>query len=340
MDAEAAIGEWQPKDWRLAPRSQAKLLPAEARQLADVLMSAELEVIKQSHDLADRDAVSAQIEYKTSGRRAIWLYSAAAIFGALVLYASTEAPAGSFVATVGTKIRIPLLILQALSLGGAAYYTYLLRENAPFERWMQSRATAELERRRLFEQVIAAPPHPKTNDDEIDISPLQLEYFRRYHLETQLNYFVERIQHHERAARQLVTGGALLALLTTVAVALGGLASDLGQWIAPVALIGVSAPVLVAANANLKLLSQDRRNAIRYRNAAAKLREKQRTITEFRSKARTGEVNDLLSFFTEVCDIISMENSEWLALLKKDDQQPLFSALATSSPQPASKTAG
>jgi hypothetical protein len=187
--------------------------------------------------------------------------------------------------------------------------------------------------------VVSAPPPAKKNPEEIDLLPLQLEYFRRYHLETQLNYFLERAQHHERAARQLVTGGALLALLTTVAVALGGLASDLGQWIAPVALIGVAAPVLVAANANLRLLSQDRRNAARYRNAAVKLRDKQGTITELRAKARAGEVKALREFFTEVCDIISMENSEWLALLKKEDQRPQFSAAAGSSPQPASKPA-
>jgi hypothetical protein len=340
MEAEAAIGEWQSEDWRLAPRSQAKLLPAEARQLTEVLVSAELDVIKQSHDLADSDAVAAQIEYKSAGRRAIWLYSAAAIFGALVLYASTEAAAGSFIATVGAKARIPLLVLQALSLGGAAYYTYLLRENAPFERWMGSRANAELERRRLFEELVAASPLPKKNADEIDLLPLQLEYFRRYHLETQLNYFLERAQHHERAARQFVTGGALLALLTTVAVALGGLASDLGQWIAPVALIGVAVPVLVAANANLKLLSQDRRNAVRYRNAAGKLREKQREITVLRTKARAGEVHDMLNFCTEVCNIISMENSEWLASFKKEDQRPQFSAVTASPPQTSKPAAG
>jgi len=337
MNAETAIGEWQSDDWRLEPRAQAKMLPAAARQLTDVLISSALEAIKQSHDLADRDAVNAQAEYKSSGRRAIYLYSAAAIFGALVLYASTDAAPGSFVAIVGAKVRLPLLVLQALSLGGAVYFTYLLRENAPFDRWMESRATAESERRRLFEEVLAAPAPPKKSDDEIELLPLKLEYFRRYHLETQLNYFLERVDHHETAARRFVTGGALLAFVTTLGVALGGLASDLGQWIAPVALIGVSAPVLAAANANLKLLSQDRRNAIRYRNAAGKLREKQIAIMEVRTKVQGGDVDSLRTFCAEVCDIISLENSEWLALSKKEDQRPQFAALGGSSPQPASK---
>jgi hypothetical protein len=337
MNAEAAVGEWQSEDWRIAPRAQAKMLPAAAQQLTGVLTSSALETIKQSHDLADRDAMKAQGEYKLYGRWAIYLYSAAAIFGALVLYASTQAAPGSVVAAVGTKVRIPLLILQALSLGGAVYFTYLLRENAPFDRWMESRGKAELERRRLFEEVLAASPRPKESAEEIDLAPLQLEYFRRYHLETQLNYFLERAEHHEKAARRFVTGGAFLAFITTVAVALGGLTSDLGEWIAPMALMMVSAPVLAAANANLKLLSQDRRNAIRYRNAAEKLRDKQREITELRAKVQTGDVDSLRNFSTEVCNIISSENSEWVAASKKEDQRPQFSPLGGTSPQPVSK---
>jgi hypothetical protein len=341
MEAEEAVGAWQSDDWKVTPRSQAEKLPAEARQLIDVLMSSELEITKQAYDLADAEAVRAQIEYKSSGRRAIYLYSAAAIFGALVLYASTDASPDSFVALVGTKIRIPLLILQAASLGGAAYYTYLLRENAPFEGWMASRAKAEAERRRLFEQVLAASPTQKQAPEEIDLAPLQLEYFRRYHLETQLNYFLEREAHHGKAARRFVTGGALLALVTTIAVALGGLASDLGEWIAPLALVGVAAPVLAAANNNLKLLSQDRRNAARYHNAADKLREKQKTLAEIRRKVGAGEADALQRFAAEVNDIISLENAEWLKLASKEDQRPQFSPVgappAQLTPAPTSK---
>ena len=131
----------------------------------------------------------------------------------------------------------------------------------------------------------------------------------------------------------------MLAFCTTVAVAMGGLATDLGQWIAPVALLGVSAPVLIAANGNLQLLSQDRRNASRYRNVADKLSDKQLALTELRAKARAGQVDELRKFFSEVCDIISMENSEWLTLLKKEDQQPKFTVVAASPAQRASKPA-
>ena len=57
MEPEAAVGEWQQEDWRLAPRLHVSSLPAEASQLIAVLMSPELEAIKQSHDLADQEAV-------------------------------------------------------------------------------------------------------------------------------------------------------------------------------------------------------------------------------------------------------------------------------------------
>ena len=105
MNAEGAVGEWHPDDWRIAPRVQAKTLPVAARQLTDVLTGSALEAIKQNHDLADRDAVTAQREYKLYGRWAIYLYSAAAIFGALV-GAAMHPLIGAFAPHMGLPIEI------------------------------------------------------------------------------------------------------------------------------------------------------------------------------------------------------------------------------------------
>jgi hypothetical protein len=75
-----------------------------------------------------------------------------------------------------------------------------------------------------------------------------------------------------------------------------------------------------------------RRNAIRYRNAADKLREQQRAITRLRTKVQSGDIDSLRMFFIEVCDIISSENSHWVAPSKKEDQRLQFSPLGGASP--------
>ena len=155
-DAGNAIGSSQAADWLLEPSAHAVRLGPNAGALKRILEGETVRTIMEQYEDADREAGISQVQYKRFGGWEIYLASAAAVFGALVLFLtdigdSSDAALGQSPAI--HIARVSLLISQVLCAGGAVAAKYLLGKGNPFIRWQARRTAAETARIELFETV-------------------------------------------------------------------------------------------------------------------------------------------------------------------------------------------
>ncbi|KPJ90650.1 MAG: hypothetical protein AMJ53_13185 [Gammaproteobacteria bacterium SG8_11] len=321
MDAKTAIGEYEPEDWLLDPQQHAARMAPEAGPLQRILQGAAPKVIIEQYEKADAEAGKYQNDYKRIARLEIYLSSIAAIIGAIVLYLASEATSTSDI------IRQGLLLVQVLCIAGSVAAKYQIHSNNSFINWQQSRTAAETARIELFETVCGLrkdSPKETAQGDELPLLPLQLEYFLRYQLRVQLNYYNQRGEQHKKAARQYVTIGSAITFIATVGASLGGMAADFGDWVSVAALAGLVAPVLLAAQTSLSRLNQDERNAARYAITHRHLQNYEKKADTIREFANADNVDGVHAYIRSVNELISVEHKEWM------EQQMSGTATTTS----------
>lgn len=308
MDAKNAIGEYQPQDWHLDPREHAARMNPEAGPLQRILEGAAPQVIIKQYEEANAKAQKFQTEYKHIGRLEIHLGSTAAILGAIVLYLATKTT------SPWEALRQILLFFQVLCISGTVAAKYQLRNKKSFGHWQQFRTAAETARIELFETVCGLKndsPKEAAGENELALLPLQLEYFLRYQLQVQLNYYRDRGAEHEAAAGKFVSRGTMITFIATVAAALGGMKADFGDWVSVGAIAGLVAPVLLAAQTSLSRLNQDERNATRYGITYRHLQNYEKMIDTIRKAATADDSNTVHSYIRSVNELISIEHKEW-----------------------------
>ncbi|WBQ09867.1 DUF4231 domain-containing protein [Hyphomonadaceae bacterium ML37] len=337
-------------DWRLEPQAHAARLPAEAGALKRILMRSDLQGLMDQFSAADSRAGAAQSRYKRFGRLAIMLNAGAVILGALSLAGADIL--STFGVEPGDITRSVALSVQYGLIAAALISAQLVIRLRPFETWMKARAAAEMCRLELFETVIRLKEPQK--DGELALLPLQLEYFRRYQLGVQLDYYSGRGAQHDRAARGRATRRDMYSLLGALSVApasAGALSFVSDDWrsrigglletadarllsepvIASLLMVsGVIAATLMAAQNALSLLSQDRRNASRYATAFDNLSYLYRTyIDTARQAAVQGDKDAVLEFVGAVHAQISSEHQEWVRI-QEESVRPGFDTIAAA----------
>lgn len=322
--ARFLIGTQAPDDWKLEPHAHGAALPPEAGALKRILARAQVQDLMARYVRADHAAMRAQARYKRLGRLAIIMHAAAAIVGlsatwllANNLSAALPAPIESW----GTQTDVALAVQYVfivIAIGSAQ----LLLMLKPFDKWMKERAAAETARIELFHYVVAQDEPVRSG--ELSLLPLQLEYFRRYQLEVQQNYYGGRGGQHARAAGQLASRrslyGSLLAITGAPAIYFGLRVAPLGAFgaaLAKTALVFIAAavPILLSANRAFSLLSQHDRDASRYQQTHDNLRHlSDHYLEAARAAAQAGDRAGVLSFADAVNDQISSEHREWISL--------------------------
>ena len=317
ITAVEAIGEYQPQDWHLDPRSHAQRMTREAGPLQKLLQGSRVHVILEQYEAANAKAGEYQAEYKRYGRWEIYLGSAAAIIGAVILYLASVDSGEPGLPRTG------LLIAQGICLAGAIAVKYKLSHSALYAQWQQQRTRAETSRIELFETTCGLAEHPlppSVAENELPLLPLQLEYFLRYQLQVQLNYYHKRGRQHAEAARRFVNIGAGITFLTAVAASLAGLSTELGDWVSSAAIVGLVAPILLAAQSSLSRLNQDERNAARYAITHDHLLNLKKESDPVRRAAEAGNQEEVFRFIRSVNDVISVEHTEWKERQASDDE--------------------
>ncbi len=180
-----AIGEASGDDWILEPQNHAKSLPPQARPLRKVLENPVLQSIILIYEKFDAEAKRAQDAYKRQAKGAAIASFLAVVVLPCYFFAPDEAKNAIYFAQAA-------LVLLAVGL-------WIASSKGAFRRWVQSRAWAEDARINLFKTVLKAKEEPGHTPGELPLLPLQVEYFRRYLLDSQRGYFKKRGEYFIRA---------------------------------------------------------------------------------------------------------------------------------------------
>ncbi len=332
MDAVQAIGRDDDEtDWILKPADHAAKLPPEARALADILITERVTGIIEDFDDHDRKAGRHQRRFKGLGLRLVTATVLAVLCGGLYLFirAIDPGPATSMLAWV-------TLFVQAGAVALVAVFTFQLKESTAYEDWMLDRAAAESERINLFKVICyrrpkegaagAALPDWERNESMLPLLALQFEYFRRFQLDVQIRYYNGRARQHRVAAGRYNHLGFVLILITaliavTERVSFGPDSGPISEATAAalLALAGIALPVIYQGQDMLKLISGDRRNALRYRVTGQNLTALARSVEEIRDRI-TDQGEDarpvVQRFIDSVHDQIMTEHRQWQYLPK------------------------
>lgn len=303
--AAQVIGEQEDGDYILSPVAHAELYKDVAPRLSKALTSSGLQTIAEQFERLDREAGSAQASYKSTTNRANVAVLVTAILGALMM--AVEILSAKYAAL---HLSVPMLgIGAAIASALGAMWIYRAREGRLLEEWMSQRAAAETARLEYF-AALAKPPEDAKPDPELFV--LKLEYFRRYQLEMQIQYYTARRRDHRRSAETTARLGGLAVALAALATAVGGIigATD-GSWSA-LGVLGVMGAALGAYAGAREAMNQDRRNAERYGRTLVALERLKARIDDVRKAAAAGNASAVEEYVAAVNDQISLEHRQWL----------------------------
>lgn len=326
MAAIEAVGADQPSDWELRPESHIAALknPAAAAPLVKLLKNMDLVPIVNQYVSANREAVAAQATYKRYARLSA-IGSLLAVVIASVMLLPRVGGIGDEIVTTAAVFQFVLLTLSIIA-------SLWLAWRKPYDVWMRKRADAEIARIQLFRHVTTADGSREANS--LPVLPLQLEYFRRFHLDIQRVYYRERGEQHKRAVRRrLVWRSIALIFVFAAAVPIlwtvqgkDWIPSWVEQWLTLLppegefaqrlflclGLIGGALQGFLAANA---LISYDERNSARYRETRENLDDlAARPLNEAREAAAAGDRSRVYGFYALVDEQVSSEHREWTAI--------------------------
>jgi hypothetical protein len=317
--AITAIGSGANDDWILQPQNHAKTLPAEARLLRQVLEDPELQSIIRAYKKFDEDANRAQRRYKLQAKG-----SAIATFLAIVVL-----PIYFFMPDGAMDVVFVQAALVLVALG-----LWIAGSKDAFRRWVQARAWAEEARVNLFKAVLKATEKSSHAGDELPLLPLQLEYFRRYLLDSQRSYYSRRGEYFIRAKSGSKRWATILLALSALPIlwethgrvqtlfseALARLPSkpDLEDVFLALAILAVGAEVLRSTYAEISL---EYRNAWRYPKTGEKLDAlSKEPLEEARAAALKNDRDAVIDFAESVQQELMAEQHEWIAMSKGADK--------------------
>jgi SMODS and SLOG-associating 2TM effector domain 1 len=301
--AREAIGAAGPDDWKIRLTKHPEELQAKAPALAAVLRKSAFSALAREFEEKDAHADKNQKEFKNTADRANLAVLLTTGFSALVLIAALLIPDAS-----GFK-KYALAAIGAggvISGGLGAMWVYQTREGKLLDAWMSARASAEVLRRRYFEQITNL--ETAVGDSPIPLLLLQFEYFRRYQLDVQSRFYEKRALEHERDADKWMRLSSYSVAGAAIAAGLSGLDPAL-IWIAA---LGAVATAYGSFASTKDAVNQSRRNADLYskaKDAIAKLEEK---LDEVRTEAAAGEREPVMQFVTALHDQLAAEHRQWL----------------------------
>ena len=299
--ARSVVDEIEGNSYVIAPTQHAEKVNSAAPALAAVLRRSDVKAAAQEYEQKDADANQARREFMAAANYANASILVAGVCSTLLVVLGAFFPtlpsvsgAAADSARVAAKdAGMPAAVLPAPSAPaspwlawlvfgslafvmvvtgyfGLGWMTALGKRNLleSFKRW---RTEAEVARGQYFKLVTdLEPPADATADPSgIPLGLLQLEYFRRYQLDVQLEFFTRRGKDHEQEADRMVNlsiwSGVAASFLSAVAGVLGAAVSP---RLAVIAALGAIATAVSVYAATRESIQQARSNADRYKQAA------------------------------------------------------------------------
>lgn len=244
------------------------------------------------------------------------------------------------------------LVFAFLFLGYCA--TRLLGLEKWRDRWMRHRGRAELARKQLFERVFTSASEQEPG--ELAVLPLKLEYFRRYQLDVQRDYFQQR---SKQLRNEAAWGDGFSRLLIVISVVVflflmsrayapvteqgpslwiwQKISAMAQHWpetvLAKLALLVIIAGSAVTGGWQAQaMINSNARNARRYENTLRNLVELERAgLTRARAAAANGQTDEVLGFVRAVHGLMSAELQEWFVLTEDEARQRIELAYTSTT---------
>lgn len=311
QQAEQTVGYNESNDYEIELSSFVDKIEDEAPRLAELLHNNALVETARRFERNNLRAIDEQSEFKRLSNQATWAIFIATVSAAsVVLFVSNDTDN-----TNGIQI-IPLL-LGIITLVGGAWAAWAL-QRVSLKRWMQSRAAAETDRLGYFTRLvrIASNDH---NDDPLLLLQC-LEFFRRYQLSVQQNYYEIRGRKHGQSLKKTISLGSaaafILALGSGGAAILGAFQAELLQF----AIIGIIGTALATVASRREELNQDERNSERYQRTADLLSHIRERHDEVQLAVAQGDTDVLQKYVAAVHEQLSLEHRQWLSETEAMDE--------------------
>lgn len=199
------IGEKTDSDYVISPSNHKEKYEDKSSVLNTILESTRLKSIARRYENKDYIALEAQKKFRRVFKRVnitilVTAFIISAILSIGVIAKDTN--------TQTKNYAIGLLGIGSLIAGGLATKDfYIIKRGELLESWMSKRAKAETLRLEYFEKFIDESMSCSDDPDNF-ICLLKLEYFNRYQLQVQLDFYRKRsMEHHKNASRYLSLSG-------------------------------------------------------------------------------------------------------------------------------------
>jgi hypothetical protein len=213
------------------------LLP-DSQPLVDILETNSITTAVSGYAKADAEALIEQRRFQRDSRAIAWPLWLSVLFGMAVILVppGVLADAMTWLLGSGTEVRDEIILtwraygpwLVYAGLIVTAILSFVLRPAKHYRQWQQQRAKAEALRREVFKRLLDHPATPTSSTDPWGLL-LKLEYFRRWQVELQRDYFKKRGAEHARTVR-LTSWLNAVAVLIFILLAFVLLSSVVGDY--------------------------------------------------------------------------------------------------------------
>ncbi len=298
------------RDWKIEPTVHRQQYAQSAPQLALLLERSNTLAYAQRYEDLNRKAIESRNKFKRIFSNANWSIFLTATLGALLLVGSGLSSLASDYLPESrlTTFIWALSILGMVSSALATMWISQITGKKLSRQWASQRASAEAKRMAYFKTVLEeAEPDPK---DQL----LAFEYTRRYLLDNQLDYFLERGKQHKEAADRAAKVSSIALMLSSI---LTGMASILvaitgKPYYSVIAGLGVIATATAALAKERSRVHLDRINAERYQKAYDLLWERSLELDDYREQIAAGDPKAAIKFYEPIFVALEADHKQFL----------------------------
>ena len=319
--SEVAVGPAELADSTRALTGLPDLLSAGAPDLARLLRQSSIDQCAIRFDQLDAEAASAQARFHRLSALATWTIFAATIAAAIMaagtpfLSGTSHDVSNAFGATLG--------FFSAVTGGVSAMTLFQIERGQLLQRWITTRARAEMERVRYFERVVEAVTRREPGNVPLALNAM--EYFRRFQLVVQSRYYASRTGVHRSSADRSVWIGAIGALVVALGSGVAGLGATFDPRLGALAGLALIGAALGAVASRREEIRQDQRNASRYESAARDLSGVIEQHSAVQDAVVRGEMGTFAAYVRAAHERISLEHRQWVQ--EAEEAGPGFMAL-------------
>jgi hypothetical protein len=318
-DAKNLIGVQAQDDYILDPAKHAERYQTD-QDIHSILDSSRIKAWMTLYSNNDKEAIKNQVAFRRWSSFTQWMIFLTAATSALLLATGALSSKEDFPKEAAEILVGIFTVFSILTAAAGSFGMSNIKTRKLLPSWMNKRAKAEFARSEYFREIIRIIfKDEQKNDPRILL--LKLEYFRRYHLDVQFNFYNTKKVKLKIIEDRSVTWS--LALVAFVFI-FNGLAAYLGSkhtWLISISSLVLIFQALSALFISRENIFQNGRNAERYENASNDLLIKQGELDDIRKMAASGNYEAVEKFTTEVCETILNEHRQWLGSLAERENE-------------------